>query len=481
MPAEISIKKALVITATAKYANIILGMVFIAILARLLTPEDFGTIAIAMVFIAFFNIIPNSGLGPVIVQDKSLTDEEINHIYSFSIYVGVILIIAFFLLGFPMAWFYQNSEYIFICLILSLSLFFNVLNIVPNALLRKEGRFLLLGIRLIVVSTATYGITIVLALMQFNHYALVIQSVLSAFFIFLWNAKTVKLRPKIKIDFATLRKIQKYSGYDFGFSFINYFARNLDKLIVGRVWGAVPLAQYDRAYRFMLFPVQNLTLVIGSVLHPALSRRQNDLEHIYHKYLHIVKPLSLLGVFVTVFCFWSSWEIIILIFGNQWYEAVDFFKWLSLSIWAQMVTSSAGAIYKSIGNTKLMFISGLVHVSVSILVIILGVLSGNLIVFSICVSVGFIVKFFIEFFFLIKIGFGKSIVSFLRRFVPDIIIFLLLFVGLFFFSRLLDSADFSLIFLLAMKLGFTLVLYSVCLLFTGQWVHVKKIIYGGNL
>jgi len=477
---KISIKKATFITAISKYTNVLLGFIFLAILARLLTPEDFGIVAIVTIFTSFFSLISNLGIGPAIIQDKTLTNEEINHIFSFSVYASVISVILFCLLGFPLALFFGNQEYIFICAILSLSLFFNVLNTVPNALLRKKGRFLLLGVRSIVVSIGTYAITIVLALMQFNHYALIVQSILSALFVFVWNLKNVKLHLSLKIDFMAIKKIKKYSSYQFGFNFINYLARNLDKFIIGRIWGASALAQYDRAYRFMLFPINNSTLVLSSVLHPILSKDQDNLEYIYYKYMQIVKILSLLGVFITAFCFWSSQEIIILVFGNQWYEAANYFRWLSLSLWAQMVTSSAGAIYQSIGNTKLMFTSGLVHVSISICAIIIGILLGNLNTFALCVSIGFIVKFFVEYFFLVKKGFQKKLTAFLYAFIFDMIVFIILFVGLFCFSLFLDIIDFPLLSSFFLKLIFTIALFFFCIFFTGQWKFLKKIMHNNR-
>jgi PST family polysaccharide transporter len=275
-----------------------------------------------------------------------------------------------------------------------------------------------------------------------------------------------------------IKKIKEYSGYDFGYNFINYFARNLDNLVIGKVWGNVPLAQYDKAYRFMLYPIYNFTFVISSVLHPILSENQNNLEYIYQRYLQIVKILSLLGLFISAFCFWSSKEIIILVFGSQWHEAIGCFRWLSLSIWAQMVASSAGAIYKSIGNTKLMFISGIVHVSISVIAIITGILLSNLHIFALCVSVGFIIKFFVEYFFLIKKGFQKEIISFLYRFLPDVLIFTFLFVGLMIFSYYMDITDFSLLPLLIFKLIFAGILYFCCLLFTDQWKYVKALVHG---
>jgi PST family polysaccharide transporter len=226
----------------------------------------------------------------------------------------------------------------------------------------------------------------------------------------------------------------------------------------------------------MLYPVSNLTHVITPALHPILSERQDDKDFIYQKYIHVIKLLSLLGVFISVFCFWSSEEIVLLVFGNQWYDAVGCFKWLSLSVWAQMVASSAGAIYQSIGNTRLMFMSGLVHVCILVVCILLGIRTGNLVSFSILIAIGFIVKFFGEYFFLIKKGFGKKFSTFLYTFIPDMITGIVLFLGLLFLAHILNGLSVSLILSLVYKLLFSILLYFCCLMITGQWKQVKKLI-----
>jgi PST family polysaccharide transporter len=421
-------------------------------------------------------MLANLGMGTAVIQDKTLTDVEINHIFTFSVYVAFGLGVLFCFFGFFLAWFYHNGVYVPIAIILSISLFFNTLNMIPNAILLKEKRFLLIGVRLIVVTVATYGVTIALALLGFKYYALVIQSVVSALLIFLWNLRNARLRLVLKIDFSSIKKIRAYSGYQFGFNFINYFARNLDNLIIGKVWGNVPLAQYDKAYRFMLYPVSNLTHVITPALHPILSEHQDDINFIYQKYIRVIKILSLLGVFISIFCFWCSEEIIILVFGNQWHEAINYFKWLSLSVWAQMVTSSAGVIYQSIGNTRLMFISGLIHVGISVVCILMGIQTGNLEKFSILIAGGFIVKFFVEYFFLIKKGFYKTIGPFLYTFVPDMIIGIVLYVGFFFFSKIIFILKLSLILSFSCKLLFSLMLYLFCLIITRQWKYIKNIV-----
>jgi hypothetical protein len=191
--------------------------------------------------------------------------------------------------------------------------------------------------------------------------------------------------------------------------------------------GDIPLAQYDKAYKWMLYPVQNLTHIITPTLHPLLSDHQNNKEYIYNKYLKVVNFLSLCGVLITVICFWCNKEIIIIVFGNQWHSAAVILRWLSLSIWFQMITSSIGAIFQSIGNTKLLFFDGIVSSAVTVACIITGIIisGGNLEIVAKFISLGFFCSFFINYFFLIKIGFKSKFYKFLYEFKYDLLIFII--------------------------------------------------------
>jgi len=165
--------------------------------------------------------------------------------------------------------------------------------------------------------------------------------------------------------------------------------------------------------------VQNLTYVISPVLHPVLSEHQKDKDYIYNAYLKVARILSLLGVFISIFCFWNSREIILLFFGDQWHAAVPVFKLLALSVWPQMIASSASSIYQSTGNTRLMFRSGMIHFSVTILMIIAGVLTGDLSKMACLVSISLYLRFFIDYYFLVARNFGYRYTEFLYTFAKD--------------------------------------------------------------
>lgn len=109
---EINIKKATIINFFSKYSNIFIQLLLNSILARLLTPDDYGIVAIITVFISFFTVIADMGIGPAIIQHKDLSKKQISDIFIFTVFVGLLVSIGFILFSYPLAMFYDNRVYI---------------------------------------------------------------------------------------------------------------------------------------------------------------------------------------------------------------------------------------------------------------------------------------------------------------------------------------------------------------------------------
>lgn len=118
-----SIKQAAIINAVSKYATVIINLILTAILARILTPEDYGIVAVTTVFTNFFGVFADMGIGTAIIQNKELTKDDINNIFSFTIRQGVVLMFCFAGFSIPLSAFYENSVYIPIGILLAGSLF----------------------------------------------------------------------------------------------------------------------------------------------------------------------------------------------------------------------------------------------------------------------------------------------------------------------------------------------------------------------
>ncbi len=206
MKTEISMKRAVIINASGKYSTIVLQLIVNAVLARLVSADDFGIIAIITVFSTFFMMMSDMGFSTAIVQRKDLTNLEINNIFSFTLAAGIMLSLAFGGLGYLIAWFYQERVLKNLSFLLSIALFFNTVNMVPNGVMNRDKRFLSIAIRTVVSYAVAAAVAIVLAHFGWRYYAIVMQTILSALLVFIWNYMIV--RPKILFA-GCLKSIKK--------------------------------------------------------------------------------------------------------------------------------------------------------------------------------------------------------------------------------------------------------------------------------
>lgn len=418
MSDSMSLKKAALINASAKYSTVLVNLLSNAVLARILTPEDYGVVAIISVFATFFLVFADMGIGSAVIQNRDLTNEELDDIFSWTNYVGLSIVLVFSLFSFAIAYFYDNNIYISLGMILSLSSFFTALSMVPNALLMRKKKFVYVAIRNVLASIINFGCTLILALNGFKAYSIVAGTVVNAAVLFLFNYKGSHLKLKMFPRVSSFKKIAGFSMYQFCYQFVNYFSRSLDNILAGKFLGNAALGYYDKAYKLMIYPINNFTAVINPVLHPILSEYQNDKKYIYTKYIKLVKVLALVGCYCTLICYFNADEIIRIVYGDMWEGCVFSFKVLSLSIASQMVSSSAGSIYQSLGLTKVMFQSGMCYMVSTVVLIILGISRGNINSLAICVSVSLFVKFFVELYFLICKCFRFNLVKFLKEVFP---------------------------------------------------------------
>lgn len=426
MTEAVTMKKAVFWTAIAKYSTAVLGLFFGMLLSRILTPTQYGTVAVISVFVVFFQLFADMGFGVSVIQNQELTDNQINDIFSWTVYIGFFLQLLFVGILFPISQFYNDTIYIPLGSILSFALLFNSINAIPNAMMLKGKRFKAIAVRSFVACLVTSIITLIMALKGFGVYALVLSSVLSAVIVFVWNKASVNLKFTFRPKIASIRRIWGYSIYQFLAQMLNYFNRNLDTMIIGKFYTQAELGQYNKSYNLMMMPIAYIPGVVGPALHPILAEHQNDPLYIYQSYLRILKILSLIGCFLSAVLFYTADELVIILFGNQWYPACLPFKILALSVWAQLATNTFGPIYLSIGNTKLLFRSVICSCCIIITGIISGCIAGSIFTVAMGVSIAYVVNYFVSYFILSKFAFGRSFWLFLKTFRHEFLIFCIL-------------------------------------------------------
>lgn len=259
--------------ALAKYSGIFISLGITAILARHISPAAFGTMAIATVIMVFLDIFTDLGIGAAIIQFKDLTKHQLNSLFMVGCIVGLILAAGLYLLSHPVANYYDDEQLVPVCHWLAVCLLFNALNIVPNGLMLKNKRFKVVSFRTLTFQIMSGTIAIWGALHGWSIYALIVNPVITSIGVFIVNFSNYPQKLIINIDFGAVKTVWKYSSFQFLFNVVNYFSRNIDKLIIGKYFSMSDLGYYDKSYRLMLLPLSNITFVITPVLHPILPSR----------------------------------------------------------------------------------------------------------------------------------------------------------------------------------------------------------------
>jgi len=458
--------------AFGKYTNLIIQLLITSILARFLTPSDFGVVAVVTVFQSFFIMLADMGIGPAIIQNKELNEKDINSIFSFSIAISIILGFIFLLLAYPISLFYEDSVYISVVALLSINVVFSTMITVPRAQLLKNKQFKLVNSFMVLSSLMAGIVGVTLAFMGFSYYSLVISEILRKILFFILLLMKNNLEFNSKIDWKPLREIYHFSKNQFLFSFVNFFSRNLDNLLIGRFLSPVALGFYNRAYTLALQPNHLLVGVISPVVQPILSDYQDDLEVIKKTYLKISKFLAIIGMSLSVFLFFSSMEIITFMFGEQWVNSVRTFQILSISVWIQMILSSTGAFFQSANRTDLLLKSGILSTILNVLAIVIGLMMGEIEYVALMLVISFSLNFLQVHYLLIVIHLKSSLKDFFKIFLKPIFIALLVTIGYWLTLGITISLNFlALFFNILIYLG----MFILGLLLTQELKEIKKL------
>ncbi len=408
--------------ALAKYSGLFISLGVTAILAREISPSAFGTMAVATVIMAFLDIFTDMGIGPAVIQFKDLTEKQLNSLFIVGANIGLLLSVGLYFAATPLSIYYDDPILIKVTRILCISLLFNALNIVPNGLMLKAKRFRTvalrtLGFQLLCGCVAVYG-----ALHGWGIYALIVTPVVTSVGVFLVNFINYPQRIILKIDLSVIKRIFGYSSFQFLFSFFNYFSRNVDKLIIGKYFSMAQLGYYEKSYRLMQLPLQNITFVISPVLHPILSSLQDNRHELGEKNSRLLVILSQISFPIGLILYFCAHEIIMIVFGPNWEPSVPVFQILALSLPLQMLLSTSGSIYQAAGKTNHMFYVGMCNTAVTVTGFIVAALYfKSLNAMAWAWDVTLLINFVDSYFVMNRFTLGYRLSKFFKAFYPQLI------------------------------------------------------------
>jgi len=202
---------------------------------------------------------------------------------------------------------------------------------------------------------------------------------------------------------------------------LNYFVRNIDNLLIGKLLGGAILGYYSKAYSLMLLPVRQISGSIANVMFPSFSIIKNDKPKVWMGYMNVVKIVSFVNFPLMISLYFFATEIVLLLLGSQWLEVIPMIKALCFLGSIQSIGTLAGSIYNSQGKTGLQFKVGLFSKLIMSTGIVYGLLKGGVLDMIFYYTITSILMFFVELYFVTKI-LNNSIIDFVVELKSELLV-----------------------------------------------------------
>ncbi len=362
----------------SKAISQLVGVLVSLALARLLTPKEFGLVAMVVVFTGFLHLTSDLGLSAALVQRTAIREEHRSTVFWCLVFTGLGLGALCFVLAPYVAAFYRAPELTPLVRVLALDLVLAPWVKTHYALLSREMRFRSIAIAesaSVIVSSAA---ALTLAWLGHGVWALVGKSLIGTlvFAIALWRISS--WRPALMWNWSALFGLMRYGRNLLGHDIVNFWAQQADDLLVGRRMGAAPLGLYTRAYNTMLLPVGEVGAVIGRVMFPALARLQNDDAEARRLYLRVVSATALLTFPVLAGLFVLADSFLLVAFGEHWTSAATVLRIYAVIGAYMAISNTVSWIYKSRGRTDWMLRWTLASSVVTVGAVVIGASYGTI-------------------------------------------------------------------------------------------------------
>jgi O-antigen/teichoic acid export membrane protein len=325
-------------------------LLLLVVLARELSPADFGVVQAALVVIGLGRLLTESIVGPALVQRPTISDRLVRTGGTIAIACGLVTAAVIFVSAPLLASLFNTERFVPVVRVLSISFLIQAIGVVSESLLQRElkfGRLAHAAVWSFVVGYAAVGV--VLGLAGAGVWALVGANIaqLAVFTGLLLVFRPVSLRPSF--DRASTRVLMHYGG---GFTlgrFFNYAALQGDYVVVGSTLSATALGIYGRAYQLLATPAMLLGQVIDRVLFPMQAEIQHDRTRLANQYRRAVSLVAIVMLPLSAFVFILAPEIVAVTLGDRWGGVVTPLRFLSISLLARASYKLSDTLARALG------------------------------------------------------------------------------------------------------------------------------------
>lgn len=371
-----SVQAGAIVTGSSQAVVALCQIVSVIVLSRLLTPSDFGIVAMSWPVIGLLSIFQDFGLTQATVQRPGITREDVNFLFWLNVGISGVVALAIFATAPLAAAFYSEPKIAALLMAMSCLVLIQGLGAQHTALLNRRMRFPALSAMEVTGALGGLATSVTWALLSPSYWALFGGSLVTVLLpvIIAWTLSG--WRPGLPHRAEGARALVNFGAGLTGFNLSNFVARNADNVLIGRFLGGAPLGLYDRAYKLMLMPLRQATNPLARVMVPTLSRLSDDPARYRQAYLTVV-PLLLIALVPGIAALIIVAPTFIpFLLGPEWQESALIFSALGFAGLLQPLNNPAGWLFISQGRSRDFMIWGVVTAATSVAAFVIGLPYG---------------------------------------------------------------------------------------------------------
>jgi PST family polysaccharide transporter len=342
------------------------------VLVRLLPPSAFGLLAMVASLGVILDLVKELGLSAATIQKQNISHAQVSVLFWVNAVAGMLLAVALIGGAPALAHFYGQPDLEAVTQWLALGFVLSGLTVQHWALLRRQMRFTAIAGLETAADLAGFAAAIVLAVTGAGYWALVVQRLLTPGLLMVGSWLVCRWRPARPAPAEGLRKLLQYGGAVTASGLASAFARSVDQILIGWLWGPVVLGFYERTTRLVLLPVNTINAPVYAAAMPALSRLVERPERYRSMFRHIMQKLALLTMPVFAMAAVLAGWLVRILFGPAWEDATPLVALFSVSAACLPVLLTSGLLYMTHGRTAEMLRATLVDAALSVAAILIG-------------------------------------------------------------------------------------------------------------
>jgi len=339
------------LTISSQGTQFVIQSISTVVLARLLTPADFGIVAMVTAVTGLGVAFADLGLSEATIQRKDVSHDQVSTLFWTNVAIGLSFMCVTIALAPVLAWFYKEPRLKDVAFLLSLTFLISGLKVQHDALLKRQMRFASLAIRDVASWVVAVPIAISLAWRGAGYWALVALPLIVNFVVMVLSWLMVRWMPGLPRRSAGIGSMIVFGGNVAVSYVVMTMNRSADNVLIGWHWGAGPLGLYSRAYNLLMLPVRQLSAPACSVAVPTFSRIQGEPERFARYYLRAANLIMWISAPVLGFLFVAAEPVIVLVLGKQWREAAPVFQILAISALGQLLLEMTIWLFVSRGQS----------------------------------------------------------------------------------------------------------------------------------